>query len=224
MASKLCLEGLLFLGGLITWAISEIPLHGWQPTETHPVGPRQNTSPKRSRAEHEHGSQSKSSELGYAALNQVQKARPAIGRRSSTSPQPIRTWEVAANVGRWEPKTWINSLQTAVSARRPGVNGGEAGPRRVTAPPRGHPEALRPTGGQPVGVNLRLVGFDNIPYASLLTIPMTTMDQPCRDIAITAFNALRERLAHPTLPPRNLMVTPRLVVRESCGAYLHSAR
>jgi LacI family transcriptional regulator len=53
---------------------------------------------------------------------------------------------------------------------------------------------------------------------------MTTLDQPCRDIAITAFNTLRERLAHPTLPPRNLMVTPRLVVRESCGAYLQSAR
>ena len=75
-----------------------------------------------------------------------------------------------------------------------------------------------------VPVDLRLVGFDNIPYASLLTIPLTTMDQPCRDIAITAFNALRERLADPTLPPRNLMVTPRLVVRESCGAYLQSAR
>jgi LacI family transcriptional regulator len=74
-----------------------------------------------------------------------------------------------------------------------------------------------------VPVDLRLVGFDNIPYASLLTIPLTTSDQPCRDIAITAFNALRERLAHPTLPPRNLMVTPRLVVRESCGAYLQSA-
>src|ERR1039457_2086601 len=44
---------------------------------------------------------------------------------------------VAANVGRWEPETRINSLQTAVSARRLGVNGGEEGPRRVT----GHPEA-----------------------------------------------------------------------------------
>jgi LacI family transcriptional regulator len=50
------------------------------------------------------------------------------------------------------------------------------------------------------------------------------MDQPYRDIAITAFNALRERPADPTLPPRNLMVTPRLVVRESRGAYLQSAR
>jgi DNA-binding LacI/PurR family transcriptional regulator len=74
--------------------------------------------------------------------------------------------------------------------------------------------------GLQVPKNLRLVGFDNVPFANLLTIPLTTMDQPCRDIAVTAFNALRERLAAPELPPRTLMLMPRLVVRESCGAYL----
>ena len=68
--------------------------------------------------------------------------------------------------------------------------------------------------------DLRLVGFDNLALASLLTVPLTTMEQPCRDIAITAFNAMRERIADPTLPPRALLLTPRLVIRESCGAYL----
>lgn len=67
--------------------------------------------------------------------------------------------------------------------------------------------------------DLRLVGFDNVRFAGLLTIPLTTMEQPCRDIAITAFNALRERIKSPTLPPRTLMLTPRIVVRETCGAY-----
>jgi len=71
--------------------------------------------------------------------------------------------------------------------------------------------------------DLRVVGFDDVRYASLLTIPLTTMEQPCRDIAITAFNALRERLKNPTLPPRTLMLAPRLVVRETCGAYLHQS-
>jgi LacI family transcriptional regulator len=74
--------------------------------------------------------------------------------------------------------------------------------------------------GIKVPKDLRLVGFDDVPFANLLTIPLTTMDQPCRDIAVTAFNALRERLAAPELPPRTLMLMPRLVVRESCGAYL----
>lgn len=68
--------------------------------------------------------------------------------------------------------------------------------------------------------DLRVVGFDDVRFATLLSVPLTTIQQPCRDIAVTAFNALRERIAAPTLPARSLLLTPRLVVRESCGAYL----
>jgi LacI family transcriptional regulator len=68
--------------------------------------------------------------------------------------------------------------------------------------------------------DLRVVGFDDVRFATLLTVPLTTIQQPCREIAVTAFHALRERIADPTLPPRSLLLTPRLVVRESCGAYL----
>jgi LacI family transcriptional regulator len=67
---------------------------------------------------------------------------------------------------------------------------------------------------------VRLVGFDDVKYATLLSVPLTTIHQPCREIAVTAFRAMLERIADPTLPPRNLALTPRLVVRESCGAYL----
>lgn len=68
--------------------------------------------------------------------------------------------------------------------------------------------------------NLRVVGFDDVRFATLLAVPLTTIQQPCRDIALTAFHAMRERIADPTLPARSLLLTPRLVVRESCGAYL----
>lgn len=71
--------------------------------------------------------------------------------------------------------------------------------------------------------DLRLVGFDNVRFANLLSVPLTTVEQPVRDIAITAFSALRERMTNPALPPRTLILTPRLVVRESCGAYLHQS-
>ena len=67
---------------------------------------------------------------------------------------------------------------------------------------------------------LRVVGFDDVRFATLLSVPLTTIQQPCRDIALTAFNALCERIADPTLPTRSLLLTPRLVVRESCGAYM----
>jgi LacI family transcriptional regulator len=46
------------------------------------------------------------------------------------------------------------------------------------------------------------------------------MHQPCRDIAVMAFRTLLERIADPTLPARSLLLTPQLVIRESCGAYL----
>jgi LacI family transcriptional regulator len=68
--------------------------------------------------------------------------------------------------------------------------------------------------------NLRVVGFDDVRFATLLSVPLTTIQQPCREIALTAFNAMRERIGVPTLPARSLLLNPRLVVRESCGAYL----
>lgn len=68
--------------------------------------------------------------------------------------------------------------------------------------------------------DLRVVGFDDAKYATLLGVSLTTVHQPCRDIAITAYHAMLERIAEPTLPARSLLLAPRLVVRESCGAYL----
>lgn len=67
---------------------------------------------------------------------------------------------------------------------------------------------------------IRVVGFDDAKYATLVSVPLTTIQQPCRDIAICAFRVMLGRLAEPALPFRTLLVTPRLVVRESCGAYL----
>jgi DNA-binding LacI/PurR family transcriptional regulator len=68
--------------------------------------------------------------------------------------------------------------------------------------------------------DVRVVGFDDVKYATLLSVPLTTIHQPCREIAVAAFRAMLERMADPTLPPRGITLSPRLVVRESCGAYL----
>ncbi len=68
--------------------------------------------------------------------------------------------------------------------------------------------------------DVRVMGFDDVKYATLVSVPLTTIHQPCRDIAIIAYRTMMERLAEPTLPTRSISLTPRLVVRESCGAYL----
>ena len=68
--------------------------------------------------------------------------------------------------------------------------------------------------------DIRVVGFDDARYATLVSVPLTTIQQPCKDMATTAFQTMLSRIAEPTLPARNIMLPPRLVVRESCGAYL----
>ena len=73
--------------------------------------------------------------------------------------------------------------------------------------------------GVKVPRDVRVVGFDDAKYATLVSPPLTTIHQPCRDIAVIAFRAMLERIAGPTLPARSFALTPRLVVRESCGAY-----
>jgi LacI family transcriptional regulator len=78
--------------------------------------------------------------------------------------------------------------------------------------------------GVKVPRDARVVGFDDAKYATLVSPPLTTIHQPSRDIAVIAFRAMLERIAEPMLPARSFALTPRLVVRESCGAYLPRAR
>jgi len=68
--------------------------------------------------------------------------------------------------------------------------------------------------------DLRVVGFDDEKQATPPATSLTTIHQPCREIAITAFRAMMERMTEPTVPARSLLLAPHLVVRESCGAYL----
>jgi DNA-binding LacI/PurR family transcriptional regulator len=70
--------------------------------------------------------------------------------------------------------------------------------------------------------DVRVVGFDDVKYATLLSVPLTTLHQPCREIAAVAFKTMLDRIADPTAPATSRALTPRLVVRESCGAYLQS--
>ena len=68
--------------------------------------------------------------------------------------------------------------------------------------------------------DVRVVGFDDVKYATLVSVPLTTIHQPCRDIAIIAFQTMIRRLAEPLLPIQSIALRPRLGVRDSCGAYL----
>jgi len=72
--------------------------------------------------------------------------------------------------------------------------------------------------GHRVPQDVRVVGIDDAPYASLLPVPLTTIRQPCREIGIAAMAVMLERIARPEMPPRDVLLRCDLVVRASCGA------
>lgn len=66
--------------------------------------------------------------------------------------------------------------------------------------------------------DIRLVGFDDLKYASLLPVPLTTMHQPCREIGRTATQTMQTRILHPDMARREVLLNAVLMIRESCGA------
>jgi DNA-binding LacI/PurR family transcriptional regulator len=71
--------------------------------------------------------------------------------------------------------------------------------------------------GLHIPANLRLAGIDDVDYAALLPVPLTTMRQPCREIGVAALSAMLDRVLRPDLPPRDIFLHPTLIVRKSCG-------
>jgi DNA-binding LacI/PurR family transcriptional regulator len=78
-------------------------------------------------------------------------------------------------------------------------------------------QALRSAGRQ-VPDQIRVAGIDDVDYAGLLPVPLTTLRQPCREIGMAAVSAMLERVRQPDLPPREILLHGSIVVRESCGA------
>jgi GntR family transcriptional regulator, arabinose operon transcriptional repressor len=66
--------------------------------------------------------------------------------------------------------------------------------------------------------DIRIVGIDDVKYASLLPIPLTTQHQPCLDMGAVAISAMFQRLENPALPTRDILLSCNLVIRRSCGS------
>jgi GntR family transcriptional regulator, arabinose operon transcriptional repressor len=71
--------------------------------------------------------------------------------------------------------------------------------------------------GYRIPQDVRIVGIDDVEYASLLPVPLTTVHQPCREIGEAAMAAMLARIERPGMLVRDILVDCRLVVRESCG-------
>jgi LacI family transcriptional regulator len=75
--------------------------------------------------------------------------------------------------------------------------------------------------GRRVPEDIALVGFDDIPVASAIQPPLTTVRQPVVRLAVLAVEVLvnmLQRTPAEKSPPQRIVLTTELVVRESCGA------
>ena len=70
-----------------------------------------------------------------------------------------------------------------------------------------------------LGVNVpsevKVTGFDDLRYASLLQTPLTTIHQPCLELGAAALAAMFARIAHPAMPACDYLLDFKLVVRQS---------
>jgi GntR family transcriptional regulator, arabinose operon transcriptional repressor len=70
---------------------------------------------------------------------------------------------------------------------------------------------------------VKMVGINDVKYASFLPVPLTTLHQPCQDLGSQAMAVMLDRLQHRDLPARDVLLDCELIVRQSCGATISSA-
>jgi DNA-binding LacI/PurR family transcriptional regulator len=63
--------------------------------------------------------------------------------------------------------------------------------------------------------DVRVAGIDDVRYAELLRVPLTTVRQPCNAIGEAAFQTMLDRVAHPSAAPRDVLLGCEMIIRES---------
>jgi GntR family transcriptional regulator of arabinose operon len=69
--------------------------------------------------------------------------------------------------------------------------------------------------GYQIPRDIRIVGIDDVKYANLLPVPLTSIHQPCREIGEAAMAAMLQRIARPKMAARDIFLDCALVIRSS---------
>jgi LacI family transcriptional regulator len=70
--------------------------------------------------------------------------------------------------------------------------------------------------GKRIPEDISIIGFDDIPQASIIHPALTTVRQPLRNMGSIAAQLLFDLLKNPALPPKRIELPTGLVVRDSC--------
>lgn len=65
--------------------------------------------------------------------------------------------------------------------------------------------------------DISVVGFDDLPQASVISPALTTVQHPMYELGRIAAETLLEQIENPGLPPRHLKLETRLIIRDSCA-------
>ncbi len=72
--------------------------------------------------------------------------------------------------------------------------------------------------GAEIPKKVKVCGFDDVQYASLLSVPLTSYQQPCHDIGRAAADVMIRRIRYPKTPVLRITLKGKLIVRESSSA------
>ena len=72
--------------------------------------------------------------------------------------------------------------------------------------------------GLRVPQDVAFVGFDDLPFASVADVQLTTVRQPVAQFGAKAVELLRDLIENGVEPPRHITMDTELVIRGSCGA------
>ena len=72
--------------------------------------------------------------------------------------------------------------------------------------------------GAKIPSEIKVCAFDDVKYASFVSVPLTSYQQPCRDIGRAAAEAMIHRIKHPDAPVQRITLQGKLVIRESSSS------
>lgn len=148
--------------------------------------------------------------VGFVA---APNAAPTIDAREAGYREALSKWKVAFEptfVARMDPED-VEKVRVLLQLRPDGiVCGNDRTAGRLM-------QSMRQLDYR-IPNDVRLVGIDDVEYARLLPVALTTLRQPTRQIGETALAVMLDRVARPNAPPRHTLLHCELVVRESCGA------
>ncbi|MCK5564703.1 MAG: GntR family transcriptional regulator [Planctomycetes bacterium] len=74
--------------------------------------------------------------------------------------------------------------------------------------------------GMRVPEDVRIVGFDDLPISQYLPVSLTSIRQSVKGLAVESIRTMLNRIEHPEILAREILVNTELIVRDSCGSKL----